>query len=332
MSFRQKTFLLSSLAVGLALLEFCLSALGVGFRYRFPLLIGFATVVVLLMLQLQGLLFNVKVIRSAIDDTARGDFTKTILVNSRDEIGSLAEAVRNMRGQLAEINQQVVESLRVESLNILGSILVHDMKNYSFRLHTLSGNIDAHYADPGFRDSLVRTLNDTTAQMDRMVKRFREQKEMVIVKIRTDLNEVVHSALLKMRRDGTGIRINEQYQKLPLVWADAMLIESALLCLVENARDAMPRGGLLAVRTLVFQPPDRGTPKAVVEIADTGKGISKEFIEKDLFAPFVTTKRRGLGLGLYTCRQIVLMHDGEIKVRSELGRGTVFSIFLPITD
>ena len=73
-------------------------------------------------------------------------------------------------------------------------------------------------------------------------------------------------------------------------------------------------------------------PFAIVEIADTGIGISEEFIEKDLFAPFVTTKPRGLGLGLYTCRQIVHMHDGEIRVRSELGRGTVFSIYLPITD
>ncbi len=71
---------------------------------------------------------------------------------------------------------------------------------------------------------------------------------------------------------------------------------------------------------------------AVVEIADTGTGISEEFIQKDLFAPFVTTKPRGLGLGLYTCQQIIQMHNGEIRVRSELGRGTVFSVYLPITD
>lgn len=332
MSLKQKTFLLSAIAAGLALLELCLSAFRVGLRYRFLLLIGIAIAAFMLIRQFQGMLAKLGAIRSAIDDTARGEFTKVIPVAEKDEIGNLAEAVRSLRQQLSEISNQMYESVRVESLNILGSILVHDMRNLSFRLRSLSGNIGAHYSDPAFRDSLVRTLNDTTAQMDRMVKRFREQKESVIVKIRADLNEVVHSALLRVLREGTRIQISEQYGKLPLVWADAMLIESAMSSIVENARDAMRRGGLLAVRTGVVQPDGNTRSMVVVEIADTGPGMSQEFIMKDLFAPFVTTKPRGLGLGLYTCRQIVQMHDGEINVRSELGKGTVFSIFLPITD
>ncbi len=332
MSLRQKTFLLSAIVAGLALLELILSALGVGLVYRFIVLIGIATGGFMLAWQFQDALRKLGVIRNAIDDTARGDLTKAIPWEEKDEIGSLAEAVRNMRRRLFEINSQMYESLRIESLNILGSILVHDMKNLSFRLRSLSGNIGAHYSDPAFRDSLVRTLDDTTAQMDRMVKRFREQKDTVIVKIRTDLNEVVHIAVQQGRREGAGLRFHEEYGNLPPVWADAMLIESAMLSIVENARDAMPRGGLLAVRTGVIISDGNIPPQAVVEIADTGPGMSQEFISKDLFAPFVTTKPRGLGLGLYTCRQIVQMHDGEIKVRSEVGKGTVFSIFLPITD
>ena len=320
------------MAAGLALLELFLSAFGVALRYRFPLLIGIAVVAILLQRQIQNVLARLSTIRSAIDDTARGDFLRPVGVEEKDEIGNLTNAVHIMRRRLSEIGSQMYESLRVESLNILGSILVHDMKNLSFRLHSLSGNIATHYSDPAFRDSMVRTLNDTTAQMDRMVKRFREQKEMVIVKIRTDLNEVVHSALLRMQREQSLIKISEQYGPLPPVWADAMLIESAMCSLIENARDAMPKGGLIAVRTLVVQSDGNGAPLALVEIADTGPGISQEFIARDLFAPFVTTKPRGLGLGLYTCRQIVQMHDGEIRVRSELGRGTVFSILLPMTD
>ncbi len=332
MSLRQKTFLLSAIVAGLALLDLLLSAFGVGLLYRFFVLIGIVAAAFLLTRQFHDMLRKLGAIRHAIDDTARGELTKAIPVEEKDEIGNLADAVRSMRRRFFEINSQMYESLRIESLNILGSILVHDMKNLSFRLRSLSGNIAAHYSDPAFRDCLVRTLDDTTAQMDRMVKRFREQKDMVIVKIRTDLNAIVHGALLKGRRDGAGLRIHEQYGNLPTVWADAMLIESAMLSVVENARDAMPRGGLLAVRTGVIQSDGNTPAQAVVEIADTGPGMSQEFISKDLFAPFVTTKPRGLGLGLYTCRQIVQMHDGEIKVRSELGKGTVFSISLPITE
>ena len=332
MSLRQKTFLLSALVAGLALLEFILSALGFGLVLRFFVLIGIAAVGFMLGRQFVDILSRIGVIRSAINDTARGELTRSIPIEETDEIGNLADAVRHMRRRFFEGNSQMYESLRIESLNILGSILVHDMKNLSFRLRSLSGNIEAHYQDPAFRESLIRTLDDTTVQMDRMVKRFREQKDMVIVKIPTDLNGIVHSVLLKGRRDGLELRIQEQYGRLPNVWADAMLIESAMLSIVDNARDAMPGGGLLAVRSFVIHPDDNVSPQAIVEIADTGPGMSQEFIRKDLFAPFVTTKPRGLGLGLYTCQQIIQMHDGEIKVRSELGKGTVFSISLPITD
>jgi hypothetical protein len=332
MTLRHTTLQLVSAVAGLALLELCLSAFGVALRYRILPLIAILVVAFFLGRQFQGMLSNLDAIGKGIDDTARGEFKTAIPVERKNEIGKLADAVERMRRRLAEINEQLFESLRVESLNILGSILVHDMKNFSFRLRTLSGNIDAHYSDPAFRESLVRTLNETTTQMDRMVKRFREREEMVIVKIRTDLNEVVHSALRRIRREGKQIQISEQFGSLPQVWVDVLLIESAMFRLFENARDAMPGGGLLAVRTRVVQAERNGGALAVIDIADTGTGISGEFIAKDLFTPFATTKPRGLGLGLYTCRQIVLMHDGEIKVRSELGKGTVFSIFLPITD
>lgn len=332
MSLAQKTFLLSSTIVGLALLEFLLSALGIGWPYRLPLLVVILVVTLLLLRQVLGLLTKLRVLRKAIDDTSRGELQSVIPIEEQSELGNVADALRSMRLRLSEMGNQMYKSVRIESLNILGSILVHDMKNLSFRLRTLNGNIAARYADPAFRESLVNTLNDTTAQMDRMVKRFRERKEMVIVKLRTDLNEVVHSALLKGRRDNTRIQISEEYGNLPLVWVDAMLIESAMLTIFDNAREAMPEGGLMAVRTGVMAAEGDIPPLAVIEIGDTGIGMSAEFISRDLFAPFVTTKPRGLGLGLYTCRQIIHMHDGVIRVRSEAGRGTVFSIYLPITD
>jgi signal transduction histidine kinase len=173
---------------------------------------------------------------------------------------------------------------------------------------------------------LVSTLTDTTEKMDRMVRRFRERKEMVVVKIRIDVNEVMRSALAGVRRDAQGTRITEEYGKLPLIWADTMLLENALFNIVDNARDAMPRAGHLAVRTSLVG------GYVLVEIGDTGPGISPEFIRNDLFAPFVTTKPRGLGLGLYTSQQIIQMHAGIISVRSEIGVGTVFEVHLPITD
>ena len=327
MNTRRRIFLIGAAALALPVIELSLDALGVGLLYR-VLLVAFGIVLIAVTArrELSRVFTDLGAIRSAIDDTARGEFDSPIRTSRADEVGALADAVRAMRDRLAELSRRLVQSLRIESLNILGSILVHDMKNLSFRLRAASQNIESNYHDPAFRRSLVTALTDTTDKMDRMVRRFRERKEMVVVKIRIDINEVMRSALAGVRRDGRGIRITEEYEDLPLIWADTMLLESALMNIVENARDAMPRGGHLAVRTRLMD------NYALVEIGDTGPGISAEFIRNELFAPFVTTKHRGLGLGLYTSQQIIQMHGGQVAVRSETGVGTVFEVYLPTTN
>lgn len=317
----------------LPIVEILLSSLGVAVPYRVLLaVVGIAAIGFAAVREFRRVFTDLGAIRSAIDDTARGEFDSPIRVSRRDEVGALADAVLTMRDRLAEMSRRLVESLRIESLNILGSILVHDMKNLSFRLRAVGQNLEANYTDPAFRRSLVNALNDTTEKMDRMVRRFRERKEMVVVKMRIDVNELMRGALTGVRRDARRIRITEEYGELPLIWADAMLLENALFNIVDNARDAMPRGGRLAVRTRLVEDTENGNRHALIEIGDTGGGMSEEFIRNELFAPFVTTKPRGLGLGLYTSQQIIRMHDGEIAVHSEPGDGTAFGIYLPITD
>lgn len=320
-------------ALALPVIEILLSGLGVALVYRLLLVAaGIASIGPLAAREFERVFKDLGAIRSGIDDTARGEFDSPIPVSRADEIGALADAVRAMRDRLAEMSRRLVESLRIESLNILGSILVHDMKNLSFRLRAVGQNLETNHANPAFRQSLVKTLNDTTEKMDRMVRRFRDRNETVVVKIRIDVNELMRSALASLRRGPRRIRITEEYGELPPIWADSMLLENALFNVVDNAREAMQRGGHLGVRTRMIENPESGTHHALIEIGDTGIGMSEEFIRNELFAPFVTTKPRGLGLGLYTSQQIIQMHDGQIAVRSEPGVGTVFSIYLPITD
>ena len=333
MQLKQKIALLAAGALSLPLIELLLSALGVALRYRvaFALLgIGMAG---LAGVRLFGSkLSDLRTIRSAIDETASNQPASALEISGSDEVGLLAEAVRVLRERLTLMNQLLIKSLRIESLNMLGSILAHDMKNISFRLRCLGQNVEVNYDAAEFRESLVRTLHDTTQQMDQMVRRFREQKDTVIVKLRINLNEVVRSALNNIRRDAHGIRITEDYDDLPLVWADALLVENAVYNILDNACDAMPGSGHLAVRTMLIPGQTAAPPQALIEIADSGTGMPEEFIQDELFAPFVTTKQRGLGLGLYTCQQVIRMHGGNIRVYSELGRGTVFSLYLPVTD
>lgn len=333
MRLRQKLVLLGAGALSLPLVELVLSALGVALRYRMAfVLVGIGAIVFAGLRLYRRTLNDLRIIRTAIDETASNHPVSAIKVWSPDEVGQLAEAVRVLRERLTVMNQLLIKSSRIESLNILGSILAHDMKNLSFRLRCLGQNAEVNYDDPEFRDSFIRTLSHTTQEMDQMVRRFREQKDTVIVKLRIDLNEVVRGALNNVRRDAQNIRMTEQYDKLPSLWADALLVENALYNIVANACEAMPWGGHLAVRTQLMGNDGAAPQQVLVEIADSGMGMAEQFVQNELFAPFVTTKEQGLGLGLYTCQQIIRMHGGKIRVYSELGRGTVFSIYLPVTD
>jgi signal transduction histidine kinase len=115
-------------------------------------------------------------------------------------------------------------------------------------------------------------------------------------------------------------------QNLPTIQTDQAQLQQVLVNLIENSEDAMPWGGKLFIRT-------RNGPAGMItiEVEDTGKGIPPENLTK-LFTPFFTTKPIGVGtgLGLAIIYGIIKLHRGQINVRSELDKGTTFTIHLPI--
>ena len=142
-----------------------------------------------------------------------------------------------------------------------------------------------------------------------------------------DVGEIVRSAANLISHQKRGGNITQRITietDLPPVSADGGQLQQAVIALATNAIDAMPAGGQLTFR--VFSKGDR----LVVDVEDTGVGISQEDMPK-IFEPFFTTKDvgKGTGLGLSVCYGIISEHGGRISVRSNVGKGTVFSIFLP---
>ncbi len=143
-----------------------------------------------------------------------------------------------------------------------------------------------------------------------------------------DLTETVKSSarLLAHQKRGERVEIKlEIPDEMPSVNANSGQIQQAIIALATNAIDAMPEGGTLTFR--LFQQ----NARAVIEISDTGSGIAPENLSK-IFEPFFTTKEvgKGTGLGLSVCYGIISEHGGRVSVRSNLGQGTTFSIFLPV--
>ena len=123
---------------------------------------------------------------------------------------------------------------------------------------------------------------------------------------------------------GKGVRISIAADPGPLfAKADPVLLRRAVDNLVLNAIDAMPNGGTLNVRT------SRSDERAVIEVADSGSGLTPEECER-LFTPYYTTKQHGTGLGLAIVQSIVSDHGGQISVRSEKGSGTTFRMEFPL--
>jgi signal transduction histidine kinase len=109
---------------------------------------------------------------------------------------------------------------------------------------------------------------------------------------------------------------------------DLERMEKVVENLIINAREAMTQQrGTLSIEAGTT---DNGKP--FFSVSDTGEGMSQQFIEEKLFHPFATTKKRGVGLGLYTCREVVVANGGSISVDSREGEGTTFRVVLPATN
>lgn len=211
------------------------------------------------------------------------------------------------------------------------SVIVHDMKNLAFRLSALLQNMDENYENPLFKNSMMDVLGDTIRKMETIVRRFRENQQQVVVKLRIDVNQMLKELTQAiLAKAGRRILPEMQFSEVPLIWADPYYLHNAFSSIIENSIDAMPDGGALGVRTRILT--RRKKPKVVVEISDTGVGMTKSFMENTLFNPFMSTKEKGLGLGLFTCQQIVQLHQGSMEVESAPNSGSIFRIILPAEE
>ena len=111
---------------------------------------------------------------------------------------------------------------------------------------------------------------------------------------------------------------------MPKLMLDGEQIQKVLTNLVLNAKEAIDEIGEIRVKT------GRKDGWVVLCVSDNGCGMSNEFIQKSLFRPFKTTKKRGMGIGLYHSQMIVEAHHGKIEVESEVGKGSTFRVFLPV--
>jgi two-component system cell cycle sensor histidine kinase/response regulator CckA len=246
------------------------------------------------------------------------------------------------RAERRKLQEQFLQAQKMESIGQLAGGVAHDFNNI---LTVIQGHASMLRLRTSLPDEVRGSINQILLAAERATTLTRQlltfsRKQATQARV-LDLNEVVANMtkMLKhiLRADVT-LSVNYGSRSF-LVRADAGMMEQVLMNLAINARDAMPGGGKLIISTtdecigpeyVQLNPQGSVGDFVCLAVTDTGEGIPPENLAR-IFEPFFTTKPigQGTGLGLATVYGIVRQHDGWLTVYSELGKGTVFRIYLP---
>lgn len=257
--------------------------------------------------------------------------------------GSRVAIVSLFRDMTEELRQKeaALKSQRLEAIGQLSGGIAHDFNNL---LTIISGNLELleeTISNPQDHELLSRAARaaDSGARLTNRLLTFARRRQLAAEVI--NLNEQVRGMTELLRRT-IGDTIELRTHLAPDLWlarVDAGEVEAAVLNLAINARDAMPDGGKLAIRTdnamledgeIGFEGPLTAGEYVRISVSDNGAGMTKETLSR-VFEPFFTTKApgRGTGLGLSTIYGFVKQSNGNITIYSELGTGTTVNLYLP---
>ncbi|MCK4810105.1 MAG: hypothetical protein KAS99_04120 [Candidatus Omnitrophica bacterium] len=231
--------------------------------------------------------------------------------------------------------QKLREAEKKESIYKLSSFVIHDVKNYVNSLSLLVSNKDK-FNNPEFREDAFFTLENAIGKMKRLINEFKTLRgDLAINKEKHKLSYLINEALRDLGKDRfKNTRLTIDVEESIEICVDRRYMNKVILNLLINALEAMPGEGNLIISTGIYtgQPgidSKSGRNFAEIRFKDTGTGMSKDFIENELFKAFSSTKEKGMGVGLYQCKTIIEAHGGEIEAESVEGEGTVFKVRLP---
>ncbi len=292
-------------------------------------LIGLAASV-LLMLYLRRLARNIKRVTEGAVAIAGGKLDEHIEVRSSDDTRLLAETFNAMGDRLREQIAREAESRQFESFLRLSAMLTHDLKNSIQALTLIVSNMEQQFHREEFRADAMQSLRDATSQLGVLVAKLSEPVRSLSGEFKiprpVDLIPVMRRALSRTAEPAASMHeIDINLPPTLVAVADDERIEKVIENLALNAIEAMgTKRGRVSV---LAGAAEEGF--VFFSVSDTGPGMTEEFQRTRLFRPFATTKPKGVGLGLYTCRELIHALGGRVEVESKRGSGTCFRIVLP---
>jgi signal transduction histidine kinase len=259
-------------------------------------------------------------------DLAAGDLATRVTITTGDEFADLGESFNTMADRLVELQENVKRQERSAMFGRVAAGLVHDLLHPIQNVGNNTRLLLRGDLDQESREDCGRIIDREMTT----IKRFLDDlhnivKPKPIERFAMDVNGTVAEVVDAMRPEGdrSGVIVEAAYAEGPLtIEGDRFALGRVFRNLITNAIQATAAGGRVSIATA------RVGGHAEIRVSDTGSGIPKDRLGA-IFDEFVTTKRRGLGLGLAITKRIVEQLDGTIVVESEVGRGTAFTLRFP---
>jgi hypothetical protein len=218
------------------------------------------------------------------------------------------------------LSDQLNRSREMAAIGKVSTFVAHDLKNLVSALSLSLDNAQEFIADPDFQKDLLLTIGNSVTKMNALISRLKDLPEKISLQ-RTPVD------LLKLAHDTATLANESNFQVSGahvIAEIDQEEFQKVALNLMLNAIESTAGKQPVTVEVGV-----EGSP--FFRVKDKGCGISEEFLHNGLFIPFKSTKKKGLGIGLYQCKKIVEAHGGKIEVTSKLNKGSEFTVWLPKT-
>lgn len=232
-----------------------------------------------------------------------------------------ASALLNLR-----LSEHLRQAKELEAFQSMSAFFLHDLKNLAAKLTLVTTNLPVHIDNPEFRSDALKTISQSVAKINNMSSRLSLlSRKLELVFRETNVNSLIENTLA-LTKDFISAPVSKDLGYLPPLFLDREHVEKMLENLLMNACEALGPDGRIKVMTCC-----RGN-WGEISVEDNGCGMSRDYLNRRLFLPFQTTKKQGMGIGLYHCKTIVEAHKGRMEVDSEEGRGTTVRILLPLQE
>lgn len=247
----------------------------------------------------------------------------------KDFSQKMEERIQKTTADLKKAKEHLLRSEKLASLGQLAAGIAHEIRNPLTSIHILIHSLAEKTSKGDFMREDIKVIEEGIHRIDEIVDQFLKFAKPRVPRLeKSDIISLFDETLrlLKPQLEREKISIRREFDTLPSVTLDREQVKQVILNIMMNGIQAMSAGGELRLGGHIS-----GDGRWVkIRIQDSGRGIPPEHMDK-LFDPFFTTKEEGIGLGLSIAYRIIDQHHGRIEVKSKLGEGTKFTIWLPIS-